>query len=160
MIRPRVLHDDSSGRSTVNNHNFLQLVPARRCASAGTIATAPCLSVCLSQVGVLSKRINESGWFLACELPSTCLTLCHKKIQVSSKVRVGLLPSGTLLQTLDSRYRISIVEACYQFSSRKVDAQSVINWTVVGQLSIENTSQLQRSTTVVYRTECQALSTA
>jgi len=34
------------------------------------------------------------------------------------------------------RHGISIVEACYQLSSRKVDAQSVINWTVVGQLSL------------------------
>ena len=33
------------------------------------------------------------------------------------------------------RHGISIVEACYQLSSRKVDAQSVINWAVVGQLS-------------------------
>jgi len=33
------------------------------------------------------------------------------------------------------RHSISIVETCYQLSSRKVDAQSVINWTVVGQLS-------------------------
>ena len=33
------------------------------------------------------------------------------------------------------RHSISIVEACYQFSSRKVDAHIVINWTVVGQLS-------------------------
>ena len=33
------------------------------------------------------------------------------------------------------RHGISIVETCYQLSSRKVDAQSVINWTVVGQLS-------------------------
>jgi len=30
---------------------------------------------------------------------------------------------------------ISIVETCYQLSSRKVDVQSVINWAVVGQLS-------------------------
>ena len=30
---------------------------------------------------------------------------------------------------------ISILEMCYQLSSRKVDAQSVINWAVVGQLS-------------------------
>jgi len=29
------------------------------------------------------------------------------------------------------RRGISIVEACYQLSSKKVDAQSVINWTVV-----------------------------
>jgi len=30
---------------------------------------------------------------------------------------------------------ILIVETCYQLSSRKVDAPSVINWAVVGQLS-------------------------
>ena len=35
------------------------------------IAMALCLSVCLSQVGVLSKRLNESSWFEARELPST-----------------------------------------------------------------------------------------
>ena len=29
----------------------------------------------LSQVGVLLKRLNESSWFLACELPSTRPTL-------------------------------------------------------------------------------------
>jgi len=34
------------------------------------------------------------------------------------------------------RHSISIVEACYQLSSRKLDAQSVINWAVVGQLSL------------------------
>ena len=40
---------------------------------------------------------------------------------------------------------ISIVETCYKLSSRKVDAQSVINWAVVP---------------LVYRTDRQALSTA
>ena len=34
------------------------------------------LCPCLSQVGVLSKRMNESSWILACELPSTRPTLC------------------------------------------------------------------------------------
>ena len=34
------------------------------------------------------------------------------------------------------RHGISIVETCYQLSSRKVDAQSVINWTVVGKLGL------------------------
>ena len=34
------------------------------------------VSVCLSQVGVLSKRLNESSWLLACELLPTRLTLC------------------------------------------------------------------------------------
>ena len=48
------------------------------------------------------------------------------------------------------RHSISIVETCYQLSWRKVDAQSVINWA----------SELRRSTTIVYRTDRQALSTA
>jgi len=39
----------------------------------------------LSQVGVPSKRMNESGWFLAWELHSTYPTLCFKEIHVSSK---------------------------------------------------------------------------
>jgi len=55
---------------------------------------------------------------------------------LSTKIRV--LHSGTLSQTQTLRifyHGMSIVETCYQLSSRKVDAQSVINWTVVGQLS-------------------------
>ena len=40
------------------------------------------LCLCLSQVGVLSKRLNESGWFLLRELLSTYLALCFKEIQV------------------------------------------------------------------------------
>ena len=60
---------------------------------------AMALCLCLSQVGVLSKRLNESGWFLVWELLSAYLTLCCKEIQVSSKIRA--LPSGSLLQTLD-----------------------------------------------------------
>ena len=39
------------------------------------------------------------------------------------------------------RHSMSIVEACYQHSSRKVDAQSVINWTVVGQLPPSSDAQ-------------------
>ena len=40
------------------------------------VAMGLCMSVCLSQVGVLSKRMNESCWFWACELSSTRPTLC------------------------------------------------------------------------------------
>ena len=42
----------------------------------GPVSVCVSVSVCLSQVGVLLKRLNESGWFLACELPSTRPTLC------------------------------------------------------------------------------------
>jgi len=50
-------------------------------------------------------------------------------------------PSGTLLQTLDvasfaAAYYYYYYAACYQLSSRKVDAQSVINWAIVVQLII------------------------
>jgi len=54
-----------------------------------------CVCVRLSQVGVLLKRLNESGWFLAKELHSTYPTLCYKEIHVPLKIRV--LPSGILL---------------------------------------------------------------
>ena len=33
-------------------------------------------------------------------------------------------------------FSISIGEMCYQLSSRQVDSRSVINWTVVDQLSV------------------------
>ena len=118
-------------------------------------ALAMILGLCLSQVGV-SKRTNESGWFF-----STCPTLCCKEIQVPSKIRA--LHSGTLLRTLDLeqfRHGKSIVEVCYQLSSRKVDAQTVINWAVVGQLSrqylraptLDHYSLSHRSSSSVYST--------
>jgi len=63
---------------------------------------------------------------MACVCPS---------LSVSVKIRV--LPSGTFpkQQTLKILTGTSIVETCYELSLRKVDAQIVINWTVVGQIS-------------------------
>ena len=60
-----------------------------------------CPSVYPSQVAVLSKRMNESGWCLAWELHSTHshATLCYKEVHVPSEIRA--LHSGILLQTLD-----------------------------------------------------------
>ena len=76
-------------------------LPAQRYASAGTNygRASVCLCLCLSQVDVLSKRSNESGWSLAWKLLSADPTLWFKEIQVSS--RIGILLSGTLLQALD-----------------------------------------------------------
>jgi len=70
------------------------------------------------------------------ELLSTSPTLCFKEIQVSTKLRV--LPSGTFF--LNSGLRkfrrgISIVEHVINLARERPDAQSVINWTVVGKLS-------------------------
>jgi len=51
-----------------------------RCYASAVLAVGLCpsvsVSVRLSQVGVLSKRLNESSWFLACEFPSNRPTLC------------------------------------------------------------------------------------
>ena len=76
----------------------------------------------MSQVGVLSKRLNESGWFSAWELPSTYSALRYKEIRIPSKIKI--LPSGTLLQILSGlekfRHGVSVVETRYQLSSTKV----------------------------------------
>ena len=99
-------------------------LPARRYASAG-ISHGPvsvCLCVCLSQVGVLVKWLDGSSWFLAWRLVLTCPTLYFKEIRVSTKIRVlELFPK--------------LRSSTCQLSWRKVSAQSVINWTVVCQLS-------------------------
>ena len=56
------------------------------CIRGTSHGPVPCVR--LSQVGVLSKRLNESSWFLTCELPSTHPTLqCVKR-------KFGYLISG------------------------------------------------------------------
>ena len=69
----------------LNSNSFL---PARRYANAGTSygpvsVSIVCFCVYLPQVGVLSKRLNESDWVLAWELLSNYPTLCYKEIQLS-----------------------------------------------------------------------------
>jgi len=81
--------------NTISCRIAVQFLPAWRYNSADTSYVS--VSVCLSQVGVLSNRINESRWFWARELPSTFPILCYGEIQVSPKIKV--LPSGTLSQT-------------------------------------------------------------
>ena len=53
---------------------FYRAMLCIRGTSHGTVSVCP--SVCPTQVGVLSKRLNESSWFLACKLSSTRSTLC------------------------------------------------------------------------------------
>jgi len=58
------------------------------------------LSVCLSQAGVVSKRLYEWSWFLARRLPSTYTTLSCKEIWVSPKLRYFCLELCHKLWTL------------------------------------------------------------
>jgi len=55
-----------------------QFLPAQCCASTGT-SNGP-VSVCLSQVGDLSKWQDELRWFLARELPSTYPTVLKENL--------------------------------------------------------------------------------
>jgi len=108
----------------------------RNAMLARVLAMALCLSVCLSQVGVLSKRLNESSWFFgmwASLHPS--YTVLKGNSVISKTKRTSLWNFVLNSRLITFCYDISIVETCYQLSSRKVDAQSMINWTVVGQLS-------------------------
>ena len=92
------------------------------------------LSVCLSQVGGCSTEVvgqiklvsgTEASFDQSCAGNSgTCK---NKGTSFSYFFRKSGLRKF--------RQGISIVEACYQLSSRKMDAQRVINWAVVGQLS-------------------------
>jgi len=83
------------------------------------------LRVCLS---VTRAGFSHGGYWT---YPTVC---CNEiGIHVSTKVRVGLFPYGTLSYNSGLRkfrHGQSIVETCYQLSSTKMDAQSVINWTV------------------------------
>jgi len=58
---------------------------AGRPTSYGLVSVSVSMSVSLSQVGVLLKRMNGFIWFLACGLLSTSPTLCFKEVQVSTK---------------------------------------------------------------------------
>jgi len=95
-----------------------------------------CLSLRPSQVGVLLKRLNESSWFWHVSFLPPVLHCVKRKFgylqNKGSSLWNFVLNSGLR----KFRHGISIVETCYRYrlSSRKVDAQSMIKWTVVGQL--------------------------
>ena len=85
-----------------------------------------------------------------------CACVCFYRAMVCTFLWNFVLKSG--LRKI--RPGISIVETCYQLSSRKVDAQSVINWAVVSQLSrqclraptLDHYSLSHRSSSAVYST--------
>ena len=78
-----------------------------------SVGPSVCLSACPSHAGVVSKRLDESSWFLA---RRTYPTLCYKEIWVSPKIRV--LPSVTLSQTPDlENFATASGSRCQQNSS-------------------------------------------
>jgi len=112
-----------------------QFLPAQRYASAGTFygPVSVCVCVCLCVTSRGSIETDEwielvFGMRASFQLSYTVL----KRNSVTLNIRV--LSCGTL-SNLEFCFGISIVEMCYRLSTRKMDAPSVINWTVVDQLS-------------------------
>jgi len=89
----------------------------------------PSVCVCLSVISRCPVEMDGRIELFLHEGSSVCI------YTVSTKIRE--LSSRNLCQIADLKnlFGKSIVETCYRLSSRKLDAQSVINWTVVGQLS-------------------------
>ena len=112
------------------------LLHARRYAGRGLLAIAPCPSVyvCLpltSRGSIEAAERIELVFGMGASFHPSCTVLTGNS--AISKT------NGTFLWNFVANsglgkfcFGISIVETCYQLSSRKVDAQGVINWTVGG----------------------------
>jgi len=144
---------------TVCSHCYIidsQFLSARRCVRilALCLFVSPCLSVA-SRSSV--ERLNESSWFFLRGVFLTSFALCGKEIHIFTKIRV--LSSETLAQ---APYLENFVTACWllkrviNLARERWTLTIVINWTVVCQLSY-NTFKLRRSTSLVYRTDRQAV---
>jgi len=104
-----------------------------RCFASAILAMCLCLSV-TSQCSIeTAERIELVFGVWASFHPSYTVL---KENSVTSENKGTFLWNFVVNSGLRKfRHGISIVETCYRLSSRKVDAQSVINWAVVGQLS-------------------------
>ena len=87
------------------------------------LAVALCLSACLS---VTSRSAIETAERIGLVIRK------FGYLQNTATSRWNFAPNSGLRKFL---HGISIVETCYQLRRRKVDADSVINWSVIGQLS-------------------------
>ena len=110
---------------------------------ARVLAMALYMSVCV-RLSVTSRSsietVEQIGLVLARELLSASPTLCCEKIRLPPKTRV--LSCGTLPYTLGlenfttiGRSRRNVLSALLD---KGIDAQTVINWTVVGQLNSQH----------------------
>ena len=125
---------------------------ARRYASAG-ISYGPvsvCVRLCLSVTSLCSIETDEQIGLVF----GTSYSAVKGNSSIFKNKGTSLWNFAPNSGLRKFRHGISIVEARYQLCSRKVDAQSVINWAVVGQLRVyvDNTSELRRSTNAFYRT--------
>ena len=104
---------------------------------ARVLAMALCLSVCLSVTSWCSVEVvGRIEMVFGMDAFSTSPTLCFMKfwyLQRYGYFPLELFPKPRLREKISPLHIDR--RTCYQLSSRKADAQSVINWTVVGQRS-------------------------
>jgi len=101
---------------------------------ARVLAMALCLSVCHKSVFCRSGSTNRAGfWHERFFRPVLHRVLRKFRYLQNKSTSLWNFSLNAGLEKISQRH----VDrwTCYQLSSRKVDAQSVINWTVVGQLS-------------------------
>ena len=114
----------------------LHLVFTTRCYAFAVLATGLCpsVSVCHKWVFYRNGWTNRAGFWRVSFLPPVLHCVTRKFCYLQNK---GTSFWNFVLKSGLRKFRhgISIVETCYQLGSRKVDAQSVINRAVVGQLS-------------------------
>ena len=107
---------------------LVAFLPAQRHASMGTSYGPVSVGLCLSQVGILLKQMNELSCFFVRKLPSTSPALCLNRNSGISKNKGT--PSGTQSETPDLEnfvmaYRSS--KHVIDFARQRWDSQSVIN---------------------------------
>ena len=86
-----------------------------QCYASAVYAVVMCPSVCPSQAGTVSKRLDESSWVMARRLSSTHATLCYKEIWVTASLGYSVLPSGTVQNSRISAVGLTLVLARQQF---------------------------------------------
>jgi len=101
---------------------------------ARVLAVALFVSVCHKSVFYRNSWTNRAGFWHGSFL-SPILYRVKRKFGYLQNIGTSLwnfVPNYTDLEKFC--FGVSIVETCYRLSLRKVDARSVINWTVVDQL--------------------------
>ena len=131
--------DDAVKRVVFHSVCKIRVLFTARSYASALLAMGLCLSVCPSvrhkSVFYRNGWTNRAGFWHVSFLPP--VLHCVKKFGYLQNKGTSLWNFVLNSGLRKFRHGISIVETCYQLtcSSRKVDAQSVINWAVVGQLS-------------------------
>jgi len=111
--------------------NKKQSLLARRNASAGTSygpvsVTSQC---CVETVELIGLIFGMKASF------NLSYLVLYRNLGISKNKGTSLWKFAPNSAFRKFHHSISIVKVCYQLSSRKVDAPSIINWAILGQLS-------------------------